>query len=680
MATEYGGDHIDLRGANVAGSVTAKAVYREHAPAPSALDALPARAVGFTGREVELRELLDAFDPAKSTDAPEAVLVAAVSGLGGIGKTALAVQAGYEACGKGWFPGGVLFVDLHGYDEEPVTGNLVLEVLLRALGTEPEHIPVGLDARGALYRSALARRAQEQGAVLILADNASSPAQVRPLLPGGAGHRVLVTSRDRLPQLAARLIALDELTPEEACELLDRALRIAHPADRRITDDSEEAAHLAALCGHLPLALQIAAALLVLDPDKPIAELAAELRDSGDRLVHLDDSERSVRAAFHLSYRRLLPEQARLLRLLALAPGPEVTTEVVAVLFGADTAPAHVVNALSRAHLIERGSGRGRWRLHDLVREFGLGVVAADAELRKEGEEARGRVLDFYSKWAGAADARLRWLPGAAEPDRFVDRGQALAWLDGERAGLVAAVQWAGEERYARSAVALAARLHVYLEWRRYFDDLITVERVVQEVAHSVGDHRSEAAAWINLGRAMMAAGRGMEAVDALSRCLGLFPAPEDAIEAITSAHDPHQGREHCREAEALTDLGYTLWQAGRMEEAVDAFTRVLGVLQAAGDRHLEGVAWNNLGSALCQAGRMAEAIEACGKSMEICAEFDDWYGAGVTLENLAFTYEENDCPREASAYYRQAADAYTRANDPTAAADVRAQAEALTL
>lgn len=164
MATEYGADHLDFRGGEFTGPFTAKAVYREYAPAPSALDALPVRAVGFTGREAQLRELLDAFDPAASEGGQEAVVVAALSGLGGIGKTALAVQAGYEACGKGWFPGGVLFVDLHGYDEEPVTGEQALEALLRALGTEPDHIPVGVDARAALYRSVLADRAREKGA------------------------------------------------------------------------------------------------------------------------------------------------------------------------------------------------------------------------------------------------------------------------------------------------------------------------------------------------------------------------------------------------------------------------------------------------------------------------------------------------------------------------------------
>lgn len=407
MTTEYGGDHLDFRDGKFTGSFTAKAEYREHAPAPTALDALPARAVGFTGRDSELRVLLDAFDPSASGAGPEAVVVAAVSGLGGIGKTALAVQAGHEACGKGWFPGGVLFLDLHGYDEEPVTADRALEALLRALGTEPEHIPTGVDARAALYRSALAARAREQGPVLVLADNASAPAQVRPLLPGGgAGHRLLVTSRDRLPQLGARLLALGELTPEEAYNLLDRALRIAHPADSRVSDGSEEAARLAALCGHLPLALQIAAALLVVDRGKPVEELISELVESRDLLGHLNDGERDVRAAFDLSYIRLPPEQARVLRLLALAPGPDVGNEVVAALVGMGAPPVPALEALVRAHLVERGRGRRRWRLHDLVRVFGVGVVAGDVGLQEEGEAARSGC------WRFTAGGRVRPMTG----------------------------------------------------------------------------------------------------------------------------------------------------------------------------------------------------------------------------------------------------------------------------
>ncbi|MGI5194750.1 tetratricopeptide repeat protein [Streptomyces sp. CA-288835] len=699
MTNEYDGDHLDFRGVKVTGPFTAKAEYHKHGPAPTALDALPARAVGFTGRDDELRALLDAFDPS-APERPTAVLVAAVSGLGGIGKTALAVEAAHEACGRGWFTGGVLFMDLHGYDDDPVTADQALEALLRALGTAPEHIPATADERAALYRSTLAERARKRGAVLILADNASSPEQVRPLLPGDKRHRLLVTSRHKLPQLGARLLPLDELTPEEAYALLDRALRTADPSDSRVADGAEAAAELASRCGHLPLALQIAAALLVLARDKPVAELVAELTEFRDRLTHLDDGERSVRAAFDLSYRRLPPEQARLLRLLSLAPGPDVSTEVVTVLAEADAPPSRALDALTRTHLVERGNGRGRWRLHDLVRAFGAGVAAGDTGFREEGEAARDRVLEFYYRWAEAADDRLRWLPGMPEPERFTDRAQALEWLDGERAGLVAAVQWAGEERYADTAVRLAECLAEYLSWRRSFDDWITVSRAAREAAHRAGDRHREAGAWTNLGSALRQAGRAEEAIDALTRARDLFRAAGDrlregvawaslglalrevgwvgeAVEALTRTRDLFRAAgDRLREGDAWTSLGVALWEVDRVGEAVEAHTRARDLFQAAGDRYREGMAWTNLGVALRKAGRAGEAVEAFGKALEIFREFEDWYGAGQTLHSLALAHEVAHRPSNARACWLQAAEAFTRANAPDRATQARNSAD----
>lgn len=699
----YGGDHFDFGGAEFSGSFTAKAEYYERGAAPTALNALPARAAGFTGRGDEMGELLRAFDPSVGGGGAVPVLVAALSGLGGIGKTSLAVEAAHEARRRGWFPGGVLFLDLHGYDDDPVTGKQALEALLRALGVEPEHIPLGVDARGALYRSVLAERGRERGAVLVLADNASSADQVRPLLPGDARHRLLVTSRGKLPQLGARLLALDELSPGEALELLDRALRIADPDDSRVVEEAEEAGLVASRCGYLPLALQIAAALLVLDRDKAVAELALELAEFRDRLAYLDDGERSVRAAFDLSYRRLPADRARLLRLISLAPGSEVTIEAVTALAGEEASPTRALEALARAHLVGRGSGRGRWALHDLVRAFGVGLVAEGADLREEGEQARERLLEFYWRWADAADDRLRWLPGRPEPERFADRWQALAWLDGERAALVGAVQWAGEERHARQAMGLASCLAGYLRWRRYFADGVAVAGAAREASHRAGDREGEARAWGNLGNALREAGRVEEAIKALTCARDMYQAVgdyrdegiawnnlglalqeagqvEEAIDAHTRARDLHQavGDRH-GEGMAWNNLGLALREVGRVEEAIDAHTRARDLYQVIGDRHLEGSTWNNLGVALRAAGRVEEAIEAYGKSLESCREFEDWYATGNALYNLALIHEAIDHLAEARAYYLWAADVFTQANAPTEAADARTQAETLT-
>ncbi|MFF9484072.1 tetratricopeptide repeat protein [Streptomyces sp. NPDC014676] len=698
----YDGDHTDFRGGVFLREVIGVQVVIQQGgvAVPEAMAGLPPRPGGFTGRERETRELLRELDPAGKQSA--ATLVAAVSGLGGIGKTALAVETAHLARERGWFPGGVLFIDLHGYDREPVTADRALQALLRALGTPPEHIPTTTDERAAFYRSRLAARAHECGPVLVLADNASSPDQVRPLLPGDSRHHVLVTSRDRLPQLGARLVSLDQLGPREAYELLDLALRIADPYDSRVADDPDTAERLADLCGHLPLALQIAAALLAEDPGKPVTELMTELAESHDRLDHLDDGERSVRAAFELSYRRLPPESARLLRLLALAPGPEASDEVVAVLVGAEEPPVRVLKALARAHLVERGSERGWWRLHDLVRVFGAGVVAGDARLREEGEAARERVLGFYWRWAKAADERLRWLPGSEEPERFGDRGQALAWLDGERAGLVAAVGWGREERFAGTAVRLALCLGQYLDWRRYFDDLIAVAEAAREAARLAGDRMREAIAWSYLGLALQEVDRTGEAIDAHTRAREVFQAvgdrhreamawgnlggalleasrAEEAIDAHTRAREVFQavGDRH-GETMAWDNLGSALLEAGRVGEAIDAHTRVINMYQDITDRQGEGRAWHNLGSGLRVAGRVEEAIEAYGKDLEICREFEDWYGEGQTLYNLARVHEDVHRPAEARAAYLRAADAFTRANAPTEAAQARTHAAAL--
>ncbi|GAA2289875.1 AfsR-like transcriptional regulator TcrA [Streptomyces atrovirens] len=698
----YDGDHSDFRGGVFLREVVGVQVVIQQggAAVPEAMAGLPPRPGGFTGREQETEDLLRALDPAGTQSA--ATLVAAVSGLGGIGKTALAVETAYLALKEGWFPGGVLFIDLHGYDREPVTADRALQALLRALGTSPEHIPTTTDERAALYRSTLATRARECGAVLVLADNASSPEQVRPLLPGDPRHHVLVTSRDRLSQLGARLVPLDQLSPREAYELLDRALRIADPYDSRVADAPDTAERLAGLCGSLPLALQIAAALLAEDPDKPVTELVAELTESHDRLDHLDDGERSVRAAFELSYRRLPPEPARLLRLLALAPGPEVSDEGVAALVGAEKPPVQALKALARAHLVERGSERGWWRLHDLVRVFGAGVVAGDAGLWEEGEAARERVLGFYVRWAEAADDRLRWLPGMAEPERFGDRGQALAWLDGERAGLVAAVGWGREERFAGTVVRLALRLAEYLDWRRYFDDWIAVAGAAREAARLAGDRLGEANAWSHLGNALREVGRAGEAIGAHSRARDLYQAAGDrddeaiawnnlglaleaagrvgeAIDAHTRARDLFQAAGD-RHAEAIVwnNLGTALREAGRTGEAIDAHRQARGLYRAVGDRHGEAITWNNLGVTMEEAGRAEEAIEVYSRSLELRRGLEDWYGEGQTLRNLARAYEAAHRPAEARAAYLQSAEAFTRANAPTEATQARTRAAAL--
>lgn len=256
---------------------------------------------GLIGRESDLAKLADLLDPGRAT-LPG--LVAAVTGLAGVGKTTLAVEAGHAARERGWYQGGVLFIDLHGYDERPVEPGQALDALLRALGIPEQHIPPTLDGRAALYRSVLAGISDP---VLVFTDNASSEVQVRPLLPGSGPHKLLVTSRHTLAGLSAQLVDVSILDKDASIGLVDAALQIARPEDDRIHRYPEAAARLAALCGGLPLALHITAALLKADLSFTPGELVDELAIEHQRLERLryEPDGLSVAAAFELSYRKL---------------------------------------------------------------------------------------------------------------------------------------------------------------------------------------------------------------------------------------------------------------------------------------------------------------------------------------------------------------------------------------
>ncbi len=414
---------------------------RAVAAVPTALAQLPAATPGFTGRDDELTLLAGLLDSAGPSGP---VMVSAVAGMAGVGKTALAVQAGHAARKRGWFSGGVLFIDLHGYDQVPVEPGQALEALLRALRVPDEHIPPTVEERAGLYRSVLARM---NDPVLVIADNASFEAQVRPLLPGAGPHKVLVTSRQTLANVGARLVDVTVLNDQAAVDLLDTALHAARADDDRISGDQQGADRLAGLCDGLPLALQIVGALLKGDPALSTSELADQLADETERLPTLryDDGSGmagpSVAAAFELSYHRLEEIVARVFRLLPVSPGPDFSNEVAAVLADLPTSRVRrLLVGLAAAHLIEAAPGRpGRWRMHDLVRLYAQQLSGEHAEADRR-EQAWDRLFAYYMDRVSAADDHLRALPGIDGPDVFTGREAALAWLDSERASLVAAV------------------------------------------------------------------------------------------------------------------------------------------------------------------------------------------------------------------------------------------------
>jgi tetratricopeptide (TPR) repeat protein len=590
---------------------------------PMVLAQLPPIVAGFIGRDSEMQVLSGLLDPSGGEHVAT-VTVTAVAGLAGVGKTALAIQAANVARERGWFPGGVLFIDLHGYDDGSIEPAQALDALLRALGVASERIPPDADARGALYRSVLAQISEP---VLVVADNAASEAQVRPLLPGGGPHRLIVTSRHTLGALDARLVDVAVLDADASVALLDAALRLARPDDGRITDDAESAARVASICAGLPLALQIVAALLKSDPARQVAELAAELAVERVRLelLRYDDGsgvrEPSVAAAFEMSYRLLGEATARMFRLLPLNAGPDISTASAAVLLDLPLSNTRNVLAdLARSHLLESASTlAGRWRMHDLLRLYARRLSETSAET-DAAEQARDRLFRHYVSMTEAAVVHLLAFPGVPMPICFTSRGDALTWLDAERANLVATVRIAFELARYRAAFDLSVVLVEYLSWKKYRNEWMATAIIGLNAARRLGDRRKETGALSNLGLALHGARKFDEAIAAFQAVAGVFRETGDRI---------HEGA-------AMHNLGMALEELRRFDEAITAYRQDLAICREVGDRFGEAKTLTNLSICLREAGHVDEGVAASRDAIVICREIGARYGEGLALNALS--------------------------------------------
>ncbi|MEU0646003.1 tetratricopeptide repeat protein [Streptomyces umbrinus] len=649
-------------------------------PAPKALHSLPAVHGALIGRDLEVQELLDLLDP--GNQGRSAVVVSAVAGLPGVGKTTLAMHAAHRAADRGWFPGGRIFLDLRGYDPVgQVTAGQALAALLRALCGADADLPVDPEEQAGLYRSQMAKLASTRGPVLLVLDSASSAAQVEPLLPGGRTHRVMVTSRHTLASLPATLIDLTVLKATDAADMIKESLVSANRNDPRPVREPDALAMLAERCGLLPLALQITAANLKTDPERPLADLAEELKDEQARLAlsYSDDEQTlAIRASFELSYRRLPQEQARLFRLLALNPTAQVSLDAAAALAAVPAAQTRpLLVKLAQAHLIEP-AGAQWWRMHDLMRLYAKQLADRPACLDDQ-EEAFDRLLEYYRATADAADDHLRALPGDQVPDRFPDRTAALAWLDGERPNLVTAVALAATAR-PRAAMSLTECLAVFLNQRRHFDDAITTAQHALTAARELGDRHNEGTALNNLGIALRKVRRFEEAIDthtqaattfrelgdrhsegtalnSLGNALRKVRRFEEAIDTHTQAATTFRelGDRH-NEGTALNSLGNALQEVRRFEEAIDTHTQDLAICRELGDRHSEGTALNNLGNALGGVRRFEEAIDTHTQAAGIARELGDRHNEGTALNNLGIALQEVRRFEEAIDTHTQAA------------------------
>ncbi|MFG3071994.1 tetratricopeptide repeat protein [[Kitasatospora] papulosa] len=592
---------------------------QQYAPVPTALDALPALPQEFTGRADDLAFILGVLDPERPGDGPA---VAVLSGWGGVGKTTLAYAAGHAAQRRGWFTG-VLLVDLRGYDPHPAQAEDALEALLRSLGVRPEHLPPPGAGREVLYRSQLNAREAAGERLLVVADNASALVQVQPLLPPGL-HGMIVTSRDALAGLG-RMRTVNRLQPEDAVALLQAALKKNDPDDVRVEEDPGAAERVVLACGFLPLALQITAALLAQDPGQPLAERADALSQVEGVLDGLSDGHRSLRAMFDQSLERLSPQEQDLFRLLSLNPGPDIATPAAAVLSGQpQAATERLLGRLAASHLIERNpAARGRWQMHDLLRAYANeqaeAFKARGRDPRRRYEQAHTRLIAYYTEHAAAADTHFH-PPGSVVSSRFGDREQALGWFDAERENLIATAHTTPQ-----AGLDLGFALGRYLDWRRRLHDLVTVRSLALDACRTLNDTSNEAGAWNNLGATLREVRRFDEALHAHETARTLFQQTGDT-------HD---------EATAWNNLGATLRKVRRFDEALHAHETARTLFQQTGDTHGQATAWNNLGGALKELRRFDEGLHAHETARTLYQQTGDTHGQATAWNNLGNALQE---------------------------------------
>ncbi len=609
---------------------------------------LPPSPDGFTGRTAELHDVLASLEPDASQtyngQADSTVVASSVAGMGGIGKTALVLMAAHQARDKGWFPGGILFADLRGYNPgASLDAGAVADRFLRALKVKAKDVPSVSEDKCAAWQQELAKLAAQGRPLLAVLDNVRDPGQIEALLPRSP-HRVLITSRQKLSTLPARRIDLAPLRSADAVTLLEQALWAGGTGDARTADEPQSARRLADLCGYLPLALRIIAALLRDQPHRTLHDHADDLAEARTRLDGMaysgNDREGrplEVRASFELSYRHLTDTQALTFRLLSVVAGPDISTTAARELLDRPDA-RRVLDDLARACLLDSREAE-RWAMHDLIHVFAseLGHTHAALDQRKD---AIQRLHHHYCTMTAAADTHVDTMPGPGD-SRFADRNAALAWLDVEHANLIETAVSATALDRSDTATTLAFSLTRYLTHRRSFDDLIRMFTTALTILMENSELHRVGAALGNLGNALREVRRFEDAITAHTQALTIF----------RQVHDRHN------EGGTLTNLGSALLEVRRFEDAITAHTQAVDIATELGDRHREGSARNSLGSALLEVRRFEDAITAHTQAAEIATELGDRRREGSARINLGIALRKVGRFEEAVAAYTQAAE-----------------------
>ncbi|HUC26354.1 MAG TPA: tetratricopeptide repeat protein [Streptosporangiaceae bacterium] len=619
---------------------------------------LPASVRDFVGRTLELKELTGLLDPA-TDGSTGTVVISAIGGTAGVGKTALAVHFGHQAAGV--FPDGQLYVNLAGFgpSSSPLAPGQAVRGFLEALGVRPEQIPQFLDDQAGLYRSLLAGRR-----MLVVLDNAADEEQVRPLLPGSPGCLALVTSRRQLAGLAAAegaaLITLDYLPEAEARQLLAARLGAG-----RVAAEPGAADDLVTLCAGLPLALAIATARGAARPRFPLAALAAELADSAGRLDALDagDPAASVRAVFSWSTRQLSDDSARMFRLLGLHPGPDISPPAAASLAGiAEAGARRLLGELARAHLITEHVP-GRYAFHDLLRAYATDQAHAH-ESQDDREAAMGRVLDHYLHTAAAA-ARLLGpatepvvlappRPGGA-PEQPAEHRQALSWFEEEHQVLLSAISLAAGTGFDTHAWQLPWAMCYFLRLRGHWQDWAATQRTALAAATRLENTAAQALSGRLLAGAYADLGDHDQARDQYASSLALYQRLGDRL----------------GEARIQHNLGVLAQRHGQYADALTRTEQALRLYQAIGDKASEAQALNMVGWCHGQLGDYKQARAFCQRSLTLSAETGYRWLEGYVWDSLGYAEHHLGNLTEAAACYERALRLFRDAGDRFDEADI---------
>ncbi|MGW5659553.1 BTAD domain-containing putative transcriptional regulator [Streptomyces sp. NPDC003758] len=646
------------------------------APEPSATPVrpaqLPATVPDFTGRAAFVAELSEVLASAEG----RVMAVSALAGIGGVGKTTLAVHVAHQA--RSAFPDGQLYVDLQGAGPRAAEPETVLGSFLRALGTADSAIPDSLEERSALYRSVLDGRR-----VLVLLDNARDAAQVRPLLPGTEGCAALVTSRVRMVDLAgAHLVDLDVMSPDEALSLFTKIV-----GEERVASEREAALDVVAACGFLPLAIRIAASRLAARRTWTVSVLAAKLADERRRLDELQAGDLAVKATFELGYGQLEPAQARAFRLLGLADGPDISLAAAAAVLDLPLEETEdLLESLVDTSLLE-SAAPGRYRYHDLVRLYARACAERDEHPPSERDAAMSRLLDFYLATAAGVYAIER--PGDRLVDHleatqypgltFMNRHEAQDWLYAEAHTLLAFVQQCARGSTLRRAVDLLWAAKDLAESGANSKQYEVAAHALRDAADQADDPRARSRALTTLTNVHLVAGRFSQADEEARMAMELAHIAGDLAPSCWAANDRgiialYQNRHsdgeaylrqaiesfrldenHAGEASALCNLSRIQLALGQVGSAVELaqqgiviYDRLGHTLRGANGRYALGLALTGKGELDAAVDRLTEALEVFRDSRQRLWE-------GMTLFRLAEAHLAGLRPAKAAALAEQA-------------------------